>query len=447
MRLTRRDFCLLGTAAGAAVLAGCGGGAGDAGSAGGTSSGGFSPRLDGDVSATLSVVSDYENFESLDEAALGFQSYYPGVTISHEHMDDFANTVAQRISSDPSVALVYLSAFHLDARYGLADQLVDLTQEDIDISAVDPKAYESCYLDGRLPYVPIWYRDLGLVANTDLLSREGLTIPQTYDDFVACCETLISKGYLPVQGHLGNLQYLFTPYAMNYLENSCTTEQFADIRDGKDGAGSALDTPFQFAFDQMAQGYFSYESAQTYEDFYNGAILKFFEGDVPFLAASTSTVSGMAKRESKSEAFQANPFSYEFCYAPFGADHPYVYRDTEGGFGISANCGEPDIAREFYRYCYTKDILNQFSELKGIPSTALEASNKLYDNLPSTDSLPDEYKAFAWDFDDPTRVVEYAFCDTIAPMISGEVTDLAGAEAKVIENARARVAEAGGSSS
>ena len=37
-------------------------------------------------------------------------------------------------------------------------------------------------------------------------------------------------------------------------------------------------------------------------------------------------VSGMKKRESKSETFSANPFEYEFLYAPLGDKGAYAYQ-------------------------------------------------------------------------------------------------------------------------
>ena len=48
------------------------------------------------------------------------------------------------------------------------------------------------------------------------------------------------------------------------------------------------------------------------DDNYDGSILRFFEGDVPFWVCNTEKVSGMKKRESKSETFKKQPFSYGF---------------------------------------------------------------------------------------------------------------------------------------
>lgn len=51
--------------------------------------------------------------------------------------------------------------------------------------------------------------------------------------------------------------------------------------------------------------------------------MKFFGGNVPFWVCDTEKVSSMKKRESKSEAFSANPFEYEFTFAPMSDNGVY----------------------------------------------------------------------------------------------------------------------------
>ena len=48
--------------------------------------------------------------------------------------------------------------------------------------------------------------------------------------------------------------------------------------------------------------------------------------DMPFYVCNAECVSGMKKRESKSETFSANPFEYEFLYAPLGDKGAYAYQ-------------------------------------------------------------------------------------------------------------------------
>lgn len=53
----------------------------------------------------------------------------------------------------------------------------------------------------------------------------------------------------------------------------------------------------------------------------------FFEGNMPFYVCTAECVSGMKKRESKSETFTAKPFEYEYLYAPIGDESAYASAD------------------------------------------------------------------------------------------------------------------------
>ena len=89
---------------------------------------------------------------------------------------------------------------------------------------------------------------------------------------------------------------------------------------------AALKTAYERVQELLDQGYISRDVAAEYPDNnYDGAILKFFEGDVPFWLSDTEKVSGMKKRESKSEAFSAEPFEYAFMFAPTGENGAYEY--------------------------------------------------------------------------------------------------------------------------
>ena len=61
-------------------------------------------------------------------------------------------------------------------------------------------------------------------------------------------------------------------------------------------------------------------------------------------------VSGMKKRESKSETFSANPFEYEFLYAPLGDKGAYAYQQPWYGFSVNKDSEEKEIAVEFLHF-------------------------------------------------------------------------------------------------
>ena len=86
----------------------------------------------------------------------------------------------------------------------------------------------------------------------------------------------------------------------------------------------------------------------------------------------------MKKRESKSEAFSAAPFEYEFMYAPVGDNGVYEYVEPWYGFAANKNSDVKDYAVEFLRFMARQDELNTLASVKGVPSAARETTDERY---------------------------------------------------------------------
>lgn len=150
-----------------------------------------------------------------------------------------------------------------------------------------------------------------------------------------------------------------------------------------DTAGAAkLKTVFERMQTLCGKGYISQEVNAAYpENNYDGAILNFFEGNVPFWVCDTEKVSGMKKRESKSEAFSASHFDYEFMFCPTGDNGVYEYIDPWYGFSVNKDSDVYDYAVEFLRFMARPDDLNTLASVKGVPSIARESADTRYAGL------------------------------------------------------------------
>lgn len=126
-------------------------------------------------------------------------------------------------------------------------------------------------------------------------------------------------------------------------------------------------------------------------DNYDGAILKFFEGDVPFWVCDTEKVSGMKKRESKSETFSADPFEYEFLYAPMADDGVCEFVEPWFGFAVSQNSDDYEYALEFLRFLAQEDQLNTLASVKGVPSATKNSSNARYEGIQNAENVAARY--------------------------------------------------------
>ena len=90
----------------------------------------------------------------------------------------------------------------------------------------------------------------------------------------------------------------------------------------------------------------------------------------------------MKKRETKSEAYQQNPFDYQFIYAPLGDKGGYAFQEPWFGFAVNPNSENYEYALEFLRFLATKDEINTIADIKGVPSVALEKTEEtVYQNV------------------------------------------------------------------
>lgn len=98
-------------------------------------------------------------------------------------------------------------------------------------------------------------------------------------------------------------------------------------------------------------------------------------------------VSGMKKRESKSETFSANPFEYEFLYAPLGDKGAYAYQQPWYGFSVNKDSEEKEIAVEFLRFMMQEKEIDGMASIKGLPSVAENGTDEWYAGLRDAKSI------------------------------------------------------------
>lgn len=339
----------------------------------------FEPKLDTEKAVELNAAVFFGNFEALDQVINHFNEFYPNVKIYYEQK--FTHT-PNFLQENP-----YIDIFMTSNEKGYpADGCLDLLAAGVDTSAVEESLLRAGMKDGKLLSLPMGLTLKGIVVNKTLLEKEGLSVPQTWAEFLNTLETLKQKGYTPIQGpdsavstlgyNMGMAMLASDPDLLNAVSNG-------DV----DGAAQ-----LQLVYDRMQEliekGYISQEvNAEYPNDNYDGAILKFFEGDVPFWVCDTEKVSGMKKREAKSEAFSANPFDYEFIFAPFGDNGVYEYVEPWYGFAVNKDSERCDYAVEFLRFMARQEELNTLASIKGVPSVAKNSDDTRYVNLSKVEKI------------------------------------------------------------
>ncbi len=121
------------------------------------------------------------------------------------------------------------------------------------------------------------------------------------------------------------------------------------------------------------------EACLEIENNYDAVILRFFEGDVPMMTASGDTVSGTEKRESRSEAFIASPFSYSFVPIPMSEEGANFLDMPNLQFSVNKDSKNLELANEFMRFLISSEELSAMAQKKGLMSPTKDLSfNSMY---------------------------------------------------------------------
>ena len=356
----------------------------------------FAPALDTQAELSLNIVGEYGNFEALEQVIQDFQQYYPNVDISYEQIADFTTGFPVRCAGGDSIDLFFISNINYDVVYhgAVTEYGVDLnTISGINLSAVNEKALAAGQVSGKQMLLPVFYQTYGLIANTTLLKKYDLSVPSTYEELEAACETLMAKGVIPLFGGHGLRSRI---YVSDVLCRLMRAENSAELCAGLEQGilpESLLTNVVASCQSWMDKGYFNPE-ADTLKDTYNAAILRFFEGDIPFLVASSDTISGCKKREAKSEAFTANPFEYTYLIPSVTPDNEPAMLLTQMFFGVYNHSQNQAYANEFMRFMARGDELKTLAVVKGMPSTTEKTGDSRFTQ---TEALTADRKAYSVD--------------------------------------------------
>lgn len=352
----------------------------------------FKPALDTAAELTLNVVGSMGNFEALDRIAVDFNEYYPNISIVYSNLEDFDNALENRLATGQDVDLFASDGWISESHYDNAENLLDAG---IDMSAVVPDVLATGYYNGELKALPICEQVYGYMVNVSLLEANGLTVPASYDEFIAVCDAFKDKGIYPILAHPS---WANGPFISHFAaEAACRDDRetvIADLNAGNDSCGVLQDTLAMIdAFHE--KDYYHPDSANL-EDVYNAVLMRFLNGDIPFAAFSSGNYSGIRKREAQSDSFQKNPFAYTFIASPTGADGYEAYYARSGSLSLSVYKDSANLAyaNEFLRFLAGQEELHTLAEVKGMPSTTENTGDARFQHL---ENLKDTEKIYAAD--------------------------------------------------
>ncbi len=200
------------------------------------------------------------NHDSYVNAINDVTAKHPEIEFNWETIENSAykTKIKAAVAADemPDIFFTWSCAFledfvNADRVYCLDDEYKNWAKE------LDEKMLTNTTFNGKHYGVPLTMNIVGLFANMDLLKQVGYTeVPGTYEEFIACCDKLIAKGYIPF-GCAGKETWCVTEYLESVIEKSAGAKTLNDIFLGRatwnnQDVAKAVDT-FQ---GMVTKGYF-----------------------------------------------------------------------------------------------------------------------------------------------------------------------------------------------
>ncbi len=355
--------------------------------------------LNPDEKVTLTLVGHLDNFEAMDAVIAKFEQKYPNCTITYQKLEDYLNSLSLRLQNQTADTQMFISfnSYLRDAHSANADYVLNYKSDPaIDLSAVNPEYLKDAeFSDGVLYCAPLMLNGNVVVVNQTLLEKNGLKIPTTFQELLDACKVLKAAGYDPIQGYIAKdpkmvtniVSSLFIPAIENQIYHSPDfAKKATSINAYEDSSTDYFAEYFTKMQTLMDSGYINYENCSSIKDSYEDTILHFFEGKTPFLFTTAETVSGMKKRETKSEAFSKTPFTYKVIWSPTGDDGAYGFLKTWRDISINKKADHTEWSRAFINFLFKKENLNLLAQTKGLISVSKDAAvDPLYTSLTSLD--------------------------------------------------------------
>ena len=332
---------------------------------------------------TAIIYDDGESEEYWNATKTAFETANPGVNINMIISEDAAYEVRDRILAGNSPDFVYLPS---DEESGVTAALIkdkamtDLT--DVEESGFAPaKAFENSlckpYGDGKAYLAPIFFETKGLIYNIELLEKNGFSVPETWDDFIAIAKACDNKDF-EFFTYAGAEPDEFVDIFAAALVSSIGTDGMNDLLQYDEEAWkNEIITEFAEKIEEVKKLVVSGSSTKSKDDTLE--CLK--DGEALFISGSSEDL----------EELNADGTKYAICaYPTLSGEQTNIVSFGEMYIPIEAK--EPELAKDFMEYIYFS--FSASSEYSfNIGGFAAEFAEKAANNQ----SLADEFCALVVD--------------------------------------------------
>lgn len=349
----------------------------------------FIPKLDTQTKCKIEIAGNYFNFEALEAEFDRFNEFYPNVELAYTYLDNYKKSISTALASTDAPDIFMTFPWMLDkANYeSLFECAENLTNQNL--SAFNQKLLYRMS-DGSIKMVPVFNSASGMLVNEDIFKKEGIEIPKNYKQLITVCKKLQDAGYKsPIMSHYSEssiMASLIYPYFTKEVMGN--KEAIRKLNELTPEAGQYMRPVLEWLEEFKNFGFINSEECKKIKNNYADVILRFFEGDVPMMLATSDVVSGTKKREPLSEAFTNKPFKYSFYAVPVMEEGGAVLSVPSIEFSVNKNSSNLEMANEFMRFLLRTEELNNIAKIKRlITCSTVYSFDDVYASLKNTEHL------------------------------------------------------------
>lgn len=194
-----------------------------------------------------------DDVNQMNKLLAEYKKIAPNVTIQFKptNPQDYNSTLRLQLDSGTGPDLMYARSYATGQELLNAGYFADVS----DIPGLKTNFTASSLApwqmpDGRMFAVPFAAVSHAVYYNKDVFAKEGLAVPTTWEDFLALCATLASKGYTPLANGLSEewdiLECFFLGLVPNYIGGASERVKY------ETGAKKLNDEKFVAAYKAMA---------------------------------------------------------------------------------------------------------------------------------------------------------------------------------------------------
>lgn len=247
-----------------------------------------------------------------------------------------------------------------------------------------PAVRSSLTVDGKLVAFPWEYVAYGLIVNNDILKEHGLEMPNTPEEFLACCEKLKADGMeTPMAANRWWLEcFVLTQGFADFYQSDHVDQLIADLNDGTTKMSEYMRPGFEFLKTCIDNGYINAEQALEYEAFMERDA--FLGGESAFMVSFTGAVTG--------EGRKLNSYDFDLHVTGLPTEEGQVALVNATGMVVPANDEHLDDTKRAIAALGSAESVRRYCERGGnFPSrsdvtTSMESQSAVADFVDDIDA-------------------------------------------------------------